>query len=83
MWFRNSPIHLFFTYIIPLVPLMFAIDGYVSCIRGRTNQELDGLLRKQKDLNLDGWEFKSGETNVLPPFGVMYWYVGVRKTQAL
>lgn len=79
MWFRNSPLHLFFTYIIPLVPLMFFVDGYVSCIRGRTNKELDGLLRKQTDLDLSGWEFTSGETIVLPPFGVMYWYIGRRK----
>ncbi|RWA13949.1 hypothetical protein EKO27_g1129 [Xylaria grammica] len=81
IWFRNSPIHLFFTYIIPLVPLMFAVDGYVSCIRGRTNSELETLLRRQKDLDLNGWEFKGGETTVLPPFGVMYWYVGIKKTQ--
>ncbi|KAI1404842.1 hypothetical protein F4819DRAFT_494623 [Hypoxylon fuscum] len=81
MWFRNSPIHMFFTYIIPLVPLMFAVDGYVSCIRGRTNKELDGLMRRQKDLDLSGWEFKSGETTVLPPFGTMYWYAGVKKPQ--
>ncbi|KAF1975485.1 hypothetical protein BU23DRAFT_588496 [Bimuria novae-zelandiae CBS 107.79] len=79
VWFRNFPLHIFFTNVIPLVPLMFAVDGYVSCIRGRTNRELEELLRRQKDLDLSVWEFSSGETKVLPPFGVMYWYVGVKK----
>ena len=52
-----------------------------ACIRGRTNQELDGLIRRQQNLDLSGWEFKAGETTVLPPFGVMYWYMGVKKPQ--
>jgi hypothetical protein len=78
-WFPNSPLHLIFTYVLPLVPLMFAVDGYVSCIRGRTNKELENLMRRQKGLDLSKWKFTAGETKVLPPFGVMYWYVGVKQ----
>jgi hypothetical protein len=80
-WFPTSLLHLFFTYVIPLVPMMFFVDGYVSCLRGRTNKEIDTMMRSQKGLDLSQWEFKSGETKVLPPFGVMYWYVGVKKPQ--
>lgn len=74
--------HLFFTYLIPLVPLFFAIDGYVSCIRGRTPEELDDLLKSQKDLDLSGWKFKSGEKMVLPRFGITHWYIGVKGSKA-
>ena len=72
-------LHLFFTYLIPIVPLFYAIDGYVSCIRGRTPNETFDLLRRQPDLDLSGWEFKSAEQVVLPPFGTLYWYSGVKK----
>lgn len=79
LWFWDSPMHLFFTYLIPLVPLFYAIDGYVSCIRTRTPKETDDLLRRQTDLDLSGWDFKSGEQLVLPPFGYLYYYIGVKK----
>lgn len=77
--FRHSPMHLIFTYLFPLVSLFFAVDGYVSCIRGRTPEEITSLLRRNTDLDLSEWEFKDGEDMVLPPFGMMYWYIGVKK----
>lgn len=80
LWFWYSPLHIIFTYLIPIVPLFFAIDGYVSCLRTRTPGEVYNLLHRHPDLNLDEWEFKSGETKVLPPFGNLYWFIGVRKT---
>ncbi|KAH1901220.1 hypothetical protein KXW12_001247 [Aspergillus fumigatus] len=73
LWFRGSPLHMFFTYIFPLVQLFFAVDGYVSCIRGRTPEEVTALIRQQKDLDISDWDFSSGEDMVLPPFGKMYW----------
>ena len=82
LWFRNSPLHLLFTYLIPLVPLFFAVDGYVSCIRGRTPAEIRKLLNRHPDLDLSGWDFKDGEQMVLPPFGVMYWYMGVKRNDS-
>jgi hypothetical protein len=39
-------------------------------------------MRSQKDLDLSQWEFKSGETKVLPPFGVVYWYVDVKSPRS-
>lgn len=79
MWFRHSPLHLFFTYVFPLVQMFFAVDGYVSCIRGRTPQEITSLITRQKDLDVSDWEFRSGEDTMLPPFGKMYWYIGFKK----
>ena len=62
--------------------MFFAVDGYVSCIRGRTPEELDDLLRRQPDLDLSEWKFTSGENMVLPPFGIMYWYIGVKQKKS-
>ena len=81
IFFWNSPIHLFFTYLIPLLPLFYAIDGYVSCIRTRTADETRDLLWSQPDLDLSQWDPKSGERMVLPPFGNLYWYMGVKKVK--
>jgi salicylate hydroxylase len=72
---------MFFTFIFPLVQLFFAVDGYVSCIRGRTPEEITALIRQQKDLDISDWKFSSGEDMVLPPFGKMYWYIGTRKEE--
>ncbi|KAL9593651.1 MAG: hypothetical protein Q9219_007452 [cf. Caloplaca sp. 3 TL-2023] len=79
---RSSPFHLLFTYLIPLFPAYYVFDGVVSCIRGRTPEETFGLLRGEgrvKDLDLSGWEFRSGEEIVLPPLGRLFWYSGVKK----
>ena len=82
-WF--SPLHLFFTYIIPLIPLFYAIDGYVSCVRVRTPEETWDLLIRGTGLSKEEWEKKngwrltSGRKVVLPPWGTLYWYAGVRE----
>jgi len=76
-----SLLYLFFAYLILLVPLCFAINGYVSCIRGRT-LELDDLLKSRKDLDLNSWKFKSRDRMGLPHFGIMYWYIGVKDNKA-
>lgn len=82
-----------FTYIIPIIPLFFAWDGYVSCIRGRTERELRELIYNDRrhdsgrqangvdddEVDLSEWEFRSGEKLVLPPFGYLYWFVGVKR----
>ncbi|KAI4242319.1 MAG: hypothetical protein L6R40_004048 [Gallowayella cf. fulva] len=77
--FYWSPVHLLFTYLIPIVPIFYAIDGYVSCARGRTAGETWELLYRQPDIVLDEWELKSGEQTALLPFGKLYWYFGVKK----
>lgn len=77
--FYWSPTYLLFTYLIPIVPLFYVIDGYVSCTRGRTPDEIAALLHQPKDLDLARWEFSSGEQTALRPFGRLYWYAGVRK----
>ncbi|KAJ5639193.1 uncharacterized protein N7484_007055 [Penicillium longicatenatum] len=75
--YRNSPLHLFFTYVIPLLPFLTAFDGLVSTIRCRTGEEIQDLLH-QKGLDLSGWKFKSGNQMVYEPFVHMYYFIAVK-----
>lgn len=81
LWFWWSPLHLLLTYVVPIVPLFFAWDGYVSCIRTRSPREISNLIAAEEERGLDtsGWTFHHGETKVLPPFGNLYWFVGVKE----
>ena len=80
-----SPMHLLFTYIIPIVPLFYAFDGYVSCARSRTAEETWNLLTRRTGLSVreweqkSGWQLSSGQQRVIPPFGTLYWYIGVKR----
>ncbi|KAM5347986.1 hypothetical protein ACJ41O_007810 [Fusarium nematophilum] len=78
MWWWWSPMHLIFTYLIPVVPLFFFINGYVSCLRARTPSEMFRLM-EQEGIDTEGWRFTDGETRVLPPFGKIYHFIGTKE----
>ncbi|GIJ85952.1 hypothetical protein Asppvi_004823 [Aspergillus pseudoviridinutans] len=76
--YRYSPLHLFFTYVVPLFSVVCSFDGFVSTLRCRTPEELRDLLR-QPGLDVSGWEFTSGNRMMVWPFLHIYWFMGVRK----
>lgn len=76
--YRYSPLHLFFTYVVPLFSVVCSFDGFVSTLRCRTPEELRELLR-QPDLDVSEWEFTSGNRMMIWPFLHIYWFMGVRK----
>jgi hypothetical protein len=39
LWFPFRPLHLFFTYFLPVLPFVQAWDGVVSCLRTRSFEE--------------------------------------------
>jgi hypothetical protein len=39
LWFPYRPLHLFFTYVFPVLPFVQAWDGVVSCLRTRSFEE--------------------------------------------
>lgn len=55
---------LFFTYVIPICPLLFAWDGFASCLRTYSIEELKALT---KDLESDSYHFEMGRI----PFQIM------------
>lgn len=80
--YRRSPVHLLFTYLLPLIPLMMFVDALVSTIRTRTPKELEKLV-EQTGLDLAEWEFRSGQTLCIRPLLWTHWFIGVRKGPAL
>ncbi|KAF2093190.1 hypothetical protein NA57DRAFT_48810, partial [Rhizodiscina lignyota] len=46
LWFWRDPMHLLFTYTIPILPCIMPWDGLVSCLRTREFHELVQLLEK-------------------------------------
>lgn len=46
LWFPFRPLHLFFTYIFPILPFVQAWDGVVSCLRTRDFDETLQLAEK-------------------------------------
>jgi len=40
LWFSHDLLHLMFTYTIPILPPIHSFDGFVSCLRTRTFDEI-------------------------------------------
>ncbi|OBT86893.1 hypothetical protein VE02_03853 [Pseudogymnoascus sp. 03VT05] len=77
-YFWRSPGHLFFTYIIPIIPFVVVFDGYVSSLRTRTAGELQSLL-KTSGGDMDGWSIRSGRDMHTEPLGYVTWVIGVKE----
>ncbi|KAK2627785.1 hypothetical protein QTJ16_002431 [Diplocarpon rosae] len=76
-YFWRSPGHLFFTYIIPIIPFVLVFDGYVSSLRTRSAEEVQCLMR-ECGASCDGWTVKSGQEQHTFPTGYMTWVIGVK-----
>ncbi|THZ24665.1 hypothetical protein D6C89_04800 [Aureobasidium pullulans] len=80
-WFPYSPLHLFFTYIIPVLPFVQAWDGLVSCLRTRTFEETLALAEKalgQKAKLVSSEDTEIGERVTVAICGD-WKFVGVRR----
>lgn len=58
---------LFFTYLVPIVPLVVCWDGVVSSLRTYSEKELKQLIQKVQNQQSYNWEFgtvKSGPTSI-------------------
>jgi hypothetical protein len=76
-YFWRSPGHLFFTYIIPIIPFVLVFDGYVSSLRTRSPEEVQKLM-KDCGADLDGWTVKHGAEQHTWPTGYMTWLIGTK-----
>lgn len=77
-YFWRSPGHLFFTYVIPIVPFVVVVDGYTSSVRTRTPKEVQALMDECGADSRD-WIIKSGEEVHTFPTGYMTWVIGTKK----
>ncbi|ETN44339.1 uncharacterized protein HMPREF1541_10519 [Cyphellophora europaea CBS 101466] len=76
IYFWRRPAHLFFTYLVPLVPFVWVFDGLVSCLRTRTVEEIEALMvQAVGEEGLRGWKVRSGEEVHTVGIGKLYWSV--------
>ncbi|OAG41440.1 hypothetical protein AYO21_04382 [Fonsecaea monophora] len=76
IYFLRSPGHLFFTYLVPIVPFIWVWDGYISCLRTRTPEEVEALLHRHVGSEkLVNWKFKSGQACHTWPIGYLNWII--------
>ncbi|KAL5000603.1 hypothetical protein BDV10DRAFT_183373 [Aspergillus recurvatus] len=80
LWYWRSPVHLVFTFLLPIAPLALWVDGFISCLRTRTPAEIWDLLASS-GRELEGWTFSSGEKSVQWPFITLYYFVGRSKAE--
>ncbi|RKF53125.1 hypothetical protein OnM2_108002 [Erysiphe neolycopersici] len=77
-YFWRSPGHLFFTYVIPILPFVVVTDGYISCFRTRTPEEVSVLI-KNCGASIEDWRFLSGREQHTWPIGHMSWIIAIKK----
>ncbi len=78
-YFWRSPGHLFFTYIIPIIPFVLVFDGYISSLRTRSPDEVQALM-KECGASCDGWTIRSGHEQHTWPTGYMTWVMGIKNS---
>ncbi|PTB69122.1 hypothetical protein BBK36DRAFT_2494 [Trichoderma citrinoviride] len=73
-WKWKSPATLVFSWVIPVLPFVMVFDGLVSCLRTRTAEEIEALLRGcGADTSL--WEMRSGRSKFIWPCGYLRWVI--------
>ncbi|KAM0143306.1 hypothetical protein ACHAP3_001442 [Botrytis cinerea] len=77
-YFWRSPGHLFFTYIIPIIPFVLVFDGIISSVRTRSAGEVEALMKKSGG-DTSGWKVLSGRERHTWPTGYMTWVMGVKE----
>ncbi|CAF9913492.1 MAG: hypothetical protein HETSPECPRED_001570 [Heterodermia speciosa] len=75
-WFWGDWTHLFWTYVIPVVPFVVVFDGLMSCVRMRSGEEILRLMEGLK--GKEGWRFETGSTMHTWPTGRMTYFVGIK-----
>ena len=80
IYFWRKPLHLFFTYLVPLVPFVWVFDGYISSLRTRTAEEVEELMRQAVgDDELKNWSIRSGEEVHTTGIGKLYWIIATKQ----
>lgn len=73
-WKWRSPVALFFSWVIPIIPFVLVFDGYVSSLRTRTPDEVEALLRSC-GADTSEWEMRSGSERHLWPCAYLNWII--------
>ena len=77
IFFWSSPVHLLFTYLIPIIPAVVVFDGYVSSLRTRSSEEIKGLLSSGSELH--EWKVLSGKDVHTYGMGYLTWFICIKE----
>ncbi|RKF57159.1 hypothetical protein OnM2_076051 [Erysiphe neolycopersici] len=77
-YFWRSPGHSLFTYVIPILPIVILVDGWISCLRTRTSKEVLDLIEKCS-APLNDWTIISEQEQLSLGIGHMSWIVAEKK----
>ncbi|SPQ26796.1 3b288a8e-4285-4802-bdd6-8b3f1d7911ff [Thermothielavioides terrestris] len=79
----GAPLALLFTYVVPILPFVLVFDGWMSCLRTRTPDEVVALLRtcgaEGGEAEIQKWEVKSGREEFMWPVGSVHWIICVKR----
>ncbi|KAL2175015.1 uncharacterized protein P884DRAFT_279663 [Thermothelomyces heterothallicus CBS 202.75] len=79
----GAPLALLFTYVLPVLPAVLVFDGWMSCLRTRTSDEVEALLRtcgaEGGEAEIAKWEVKSGSEMFMWPVGRVNWIICVKR----
>lgn len=78
-YFWRDPVHLIFTYLIPIVPFVVVFDGFISSIRTRTGEEVKAMADSLGESASRDWEFRWGSEWHTKFIGEMTWVIGIKK----
>ena len=70
---------LFWTYVVPVVPVVVVFDGLVSSLRTRKRGEILALIEEVEGWKGEGWRFESGRARHTWPCGEVSWFVGTKE----
>ncbi|KAL8800624.1 MAG: hypothetical protein Q9182_005037 [Xanthomendoza sp. 2 TL-2023] len=80
-FFWGDWVHLFWTYVVPVIPTVVVLDGLVSALRTRNRGDIIRLMDEVRDVPERwrvGWRFESGKGVHTWPVGEANWFVGVK-----
>ncbi|KAK4133646.1 hypothetical protein BT67DRAFT_442566 [Trichocladium antarcticum] len=79
----GEPLALLFTYVLPILPVVLVFDGWMSCLRTRTTDEVVALLKacgaEGGQEEIAKWEITSGSETFMWPVGRVNWIMGLKK----
>lgn len=79
-WKWRSPGTLFWSWVVPVLPFVLVWDGWMSSVRTRTVEEVEGMMVAAAGRELaSAWEVRSGRVMHLPPFAEVNWIIATKR----
>ncbi|CAN8098392.1 unnamed protein product [Discula destructiva] len=79
-WKWRSPGTLFWSWVVPVLPVVLVWDGWMSSVRTRTVGEIEALMAEGGGGGAaKGWDTRTGRVMHLPPFAEVNWIIATKR----